>query len=195
MTRTYAHNPRWTTARSTSSSPRIAGNSRTSALAHTSYKDAHCVSEYSKSITESLDAGTTVICDRYAFSGIAFSAAKNLPGMSYEWCRGPDISLPAPDLTLFLSVSPEAQRARGGFGEERYEKADFQERVEHVFERIGVEMGDGSRWIAVDADPAQDEVAREMWRLVQPLARGTDRVLARLWADLDERLRNSHLYI
>ena len=115
--------------------------------------------------------------------------------MSYEWCRGPDVALPAPDLTLFLAVSPEAQRARGGFGAERYERADMQERVEHVFERIGVEMGDGSRWVAVDADPAQEEGAGEMWRLVSPLARGTDRPLARLWADLDERVRNSHLYI
>lgn len=115
--------------------------------------------------------------------------------MSYEWCRGPDISLPAPDLTLFLAVSPEKQTERGGFGEERYEKAEFQERVEHVFERIGVEMGDGSRWIAVDADAIKEEVAGEVWRLVQPLAHGTDRPLARLWADLDERVRNSHLYI
>lgn len=150
---------------------------------------------YRKSITDALEAGTTVVCDRYAFSGIAFSAAKNLPGMSYEWCRSPDIALPAPDLTLFLAVSPEQQAARGGFGAERYEKADLQERVEHVFERIGVEMGDGSRWIAVDADAGKDEVAEEVWRLVQPIVKGTDRPLARLWADLDERVRNSHLYI
>ena len=136
-----------------------------------------------------------MVCDRYAFSGIAFSAAKNAPGMSYEWCRGPDIALPAPDATLFLAVSPEKQRERGGFGGERYEKTEFQERVEHVFERIGVEMGDGSRWIAVDADAKKEEVAEEMWRLVQPLAKGTDRPLTKLWADLDERVRNSHLYI
>lgn len=156
---------------------------------------AHQFSRYSQSITESLEAGTTVICDRYAFSGIAFSAAKNAPGMSYEWCRAPDISLPAPDLTLFLAVTPEQQRVRGNFGAERYEKAEFQERVEHVFERIGVEMGDGSRWIAVDADGTKEEVAEEMWRLVQPIARGVDRPLAKLWADMDERVRNSHLYI
>nr|VWO96223.1 Peptidyl-prolyl isomerase CWC27 [Ganoderma boninense] len=151
--------------------------------------------ELAKSIQDSLESGTSVVCDRYAFSGIAFSAAKNASGMSYEWCRGPDIALPAPDVTLFLAVSPEQQRARGGFGEERYEKSDFQERVEHVFERIGVEMGDGSRWFAVDADQGKEEVAQELWRLVQPLAKGTDRPLGRLWADLDERVRNAHLYI
>ena len=89
-----------------------------------------------KSIEESLAVGTTVLCDRYAFSGIAFSAAKNLPGMSYEWCRGPDVALPAPDLTLFLAVSPEAQRARGGFGAERREGA-------WGAEEAGAEGGEG----------------------------------------------------
>ncbi|KAI0664415.1 thymidylate kinase [Cubamyces menziesii] len=151
--------------------------------------------ELAPSIVDSLNAGTTVICDRYAFSGIAFSAAKNKPGMSYEWCRAPDVSLPAPDLTLFLDVSPEKARERGGFGAERYENAEMQERVEHVFERIGVEMGDGSRWFAVDADQEKDAVAEELWRRIEPFARGTDRPLQKLWEDLDERVRNSHLYI
>ncbi|KAI0642370.1 thymidylate kinase [Trametes meyenii] len=151
--------------------------------------------ELAPSIIDSLNAGTTVICDRYAFSGIAFSAAKNKPGMSYEWCRAPDIGLPAPDLTLFLDVSPEKARARGNFGAERYENADLQERVEHVFERIGVEMGDGSRWFALDADVEREEVARELWARIEPYARGTDRPLQKLWEDLDERVRNSHLYI
>lgn len=147
------------------------------------------------SIIDSLNAGTTVICDRYAFSGIAFSAAKNKPGMSYEWCRAPDIGLPAPDLTLFLDVSPEKARQRGGFGAERYESADMQERVQHVFERIGVEMGDGSRWFAVDADQEQGAVTDELWMRIQPHAQGTERPLQRLWEELDERVRNSHLYI
>ncbi|KAI0761825.1 thymidylate kinase [Trametes elegans] len=151
--------------------------------------------ELAPSIIESLNAGTTVICDRYAFSGIAFSAAKNKPDMSYEWCRSPDIGLPAPDLTLFLDVSPEKARERGGYGAERYENADMQERVEHVFERIGVEMGDGSRWFAVDADREKDAVAEELWARIEPYAKGTDRPLQKLWMELDERVRNAHLYI
>ncbi|KAH9849882.1 thymidylate kinase [Lenzites betulinus] len=151
--------------------------------------------ELAKSITDSLNEGTTVICDRYAFSGIAFSAAKNKPGMSYEWCRAPDIGLPAPDLTLFLDVTPEKARERGGYGAERYENADMQERVQHVFERIGVEMGEGSRWFAVDADRTTDAVAGELWAHIEPCAQGTDKPLQKLWEDLDERVRNSNLYI
>lgn len=41
-----------------------------------------------------LKSGKTLIVDRYAYSGVAFSAAKGLP---LEWCKSPDEALPAPD--------------------------------------------------------------------------------------------------
>ena len=63
---------------------------------------------------------------RYAYSGVAFSAAKD--GLSLDWCRQPDRGLPRPDVVYFLDVSPEEAAKRGGFGEERYEKAEFQVR-------------------------------------------------------------------
>jgi thymidylate kinase len=37
--------------------------------------------------------------------------------------------LPAPDVTLFMSLAPEAAAARGDYGQERYEDAAFQEKV------------------------------------------------------------------
>lgn len=84
----------------------------------------------STSIEDTLNEGTTIICDRYAFSGVAFSASKGLP---FEWCRTPDIGLPAPDLSLFLDISPEKAKERGGYGEERYEKEEMQRRVRQIF--------------------------------------------------------------
>ena len=68
--------------------------------------------------------GTHVIVDRYAFSGVAFSAAK--PGLSLDWCRQPDRGLPKPDLVCFLDVSAKEAKVRGGYGDERYEKEKFQ---------------------------------------------------------------------
>ena len=151
---------------------------------------------YRAQIEKDLLAGTTIICDRYAFSGIAFSAAKNLPGMSYEWCRGPDISLPAPDLTLFLSVSPEAQRARGGFGEERYEKEDVQRRVRDVFVRIGEQVeGGGGRWEVIDADESQEDVQSVIWDAVKDLVKGVDAPLEKLWDDKREAGNVEALYM
>ncbi|KAI6101286.1 thymidylate kinase-domain-containing protein [Pisolithus sp. B1] len=127
-----------------------------------------------------LAAGVTVIADRYAFSGIAFSARK---GLLYEWCRAPDIGLPAPDLTLFLNVEPEVARVRGGYGEERYEMEDVQRGVRAVFERIGEEMkkeGQGE-WVEIDASKEKDLVAEDIWRAVEPLSRGVASSLLGLW--------------
>ena len=36
--------------------------------------------------------------------------------------QAPDCNLPAPDATIYLSMTPEAAAKRGGYGSERYEK-------------------------------------------------------------------------
>ena len=50
--------------------------------------------EKREELTKALDAGQHVLIDRYAYSGVAFSAAK--AGMDLDWCRGPDRGLPKP---------------------------------------------------------------------------------------------------
>ena len=50
------------------------------------------------------------------------------------------MGLPAPDITLFLDISPERARERGGYGQERYETEAMQHRVRTMFDRIGDEM-------------------------------------------------------
>jgi len=131
--------------------------------------------ELASTIIALLNAGTTVVADRYAFSGVTFSASK---GLSYEWCRAPDIGLPAPDLTVFLDVEPETARERGGFGEERYEKEEMQRRVRGLFERIGKESG---RWVVVDAGKQREAVRDDIWEHVEPLKGGVDGPVKRLW--------------
>jgi dTMP kinase len=134
-----------------------------------------------------LEAGTIVICDRYAFSGIAFSAGKGLP---YDWCRSPDVGLPAPDLTLFFDVSPEVARVRGGYGDERYENEELQRRVREVFERIAKEMQEieqyirgASRWARVNTDQGLHEVEESVRAVITPLLRGQFEPLQRLWTE------------
>jgi dTMP kinase len=130
--------------------------------------------------------GITVICDRYAFSGIAFSASKGLP---YEWCRAPDIGLPTPDLTLFLDISPEKAKERGGYGEERYETEGMQRRVRAAFDRISQEMNRSSEpahggWITIDAGHERDVVSRVLWQHIEPILLGVDHPIQRLWTDM-----------
>ena len=96
--------------------------------------------------------------DRYSYSGIAFSAAK--PGMSLEWCREPEVGLPAPDVVIFLDIPIEKAALRGNFGDERYEKKDMQLRVRENFLAM-----QGPNWHNVDASASMDEV-EESIRLI-----------------------------
>ena len=152
---------------------------------------ASCVR--SSRIKSLLDSGTTIVCDRYAFSGIAFSASKALlqkssssasSELTYEWCRAPDVSLPAPDLTIFLDISPDqAAKQREGYGEERYEKLEMQARVREVFGRIGTEMG-AKKWVTIDAGRSREEVEKDIWERVSLLVEGVNGPVNTLWSDL-----------
>ena len=84
---------------------------------------------YREELLRKLHEGTTLVVDRYAYSGVAFTAAKGLPGLDRAWCMAPDAGLPAPDAVFFLCLTVEQAAARGGYGEERYEKDEFQVRV------------------------------------------------------------------
>jgi dTMP kinase len=135
--------------------------------------------EAARALEAQLAAGTTVLCDRYAFSGVAFSAAK---GLSLAWCRAPDVGLPAPDLTLFLDLAPEAAATRGGYGEERYEKEALQARVRTLFQSLG---GETRGWVTIDAGQDREAVTREVWKHVEPLAQGIEATISKLWVDGD----------
>ncbi|XP_062521689.1 thymidylate kinase-like [Corticium candelabrum] len=81
-----------------------------------------------------LDSGTTLVVDRYAFSGVAFTAAKQ--SFSLEWCKQPDRGLIRPDLVIYLELPVDAAVKRAEYGAERYEKVDFQRRVFECYEQL-----------------------------------------------------------
>ena len=102
-----------------------------------------------------LMSGVSLVVDRYAFSGVAFTAAKQVtllpsPGLhtdplstnslptytqvaSMEWCKSPDIGLPAPDIVFYLDLPAGAAQERHEYGSERYETAEFQALVKEQF--------------------------------------------------------------
>jgi dTMP kinase len=89
--------------------------------------------EASQEIERKLNAGCNLVCDRYAYSGVAFSSAK---GLDLEWCKACDIGLPAPDCVIYLDMPVEEAAGRGQYGEERYEKVDFQLKVREKFMQL-----------------------------------------------------------
>lgn len=89
--------------------------------------------KYRDAITSKLEAGTTLIVDRYALSGVAYSSAK---GLSLDWCKEPDVGLPAPDVVFFLDLPVEEASKRYEWGNERYEKESFQNKVSESFSKL-----------------------------------------------------------
>jgi len=47
--------------------------------------------------------GKNIVCDRYWYSGVAYSYAK---GLDLEWCIKPDEGLLEPDLVIYLHADP-----------------------------------------------------------------------------------------
>lgn len=95
--------------------------------------------ELNQTIRNELQNGTTVILDRYIYSGIAYSLAKlkmnNTSGemADVQWLLNPDKGLPKPDITLFLTLELDEIKKRAEFGDERYENLQFQTIVKANF--------------------------------------------------------------
>jgi dTMP kinase len=104
-----------------------------------------------------LSEGVTLVCDRYSYSGVAFTAAKNAPGLDLEWCRAPEIGLPKPDALLYLELSLEEAAKRGGFGEERYETTDIQRAVKKNFDAMKEDW-----WDVIDASRDMDDIQNQV---------------------------------
>ena len=123
-------------------------------------------------LLSALGAGQTLILDRYIYSGIAFSVAK---GLDYTYCRMPDVGLPKPDAVIFLDLPPELAEGREGFGGERYEKRELQEKVRKVFD--DVRRREGGEWSVIDATRGIDAVAEEVGSIADAAVK---------WAQLNE---------
>ncbi|CAM9342418.1 unnamed protein product, partial [Ectocarpus fasciculatus] len=109
--------------------------------------------EASQALESKLRAGTTLICDRYAYSGVAFSAAK---GLDMEWCKSCDDGLIAPDCIIYLDMTVENAAKRGNYGEERYEKEEFQRAVRSQF--LELKQRDTVPWFVIDATQTKEAI-------------------------------------
>jgi dTMP kinase len=100
--------------------------------------------EYEKRIRQDLCSGISVICDRYAYSGVAFTAAKR--SASLEWCKASDTGLPRPDIVIYLQISADITARRPKYGRERYESVEFQREVCQKYDELR-----DDNWFIVDA--------------------------------------------
>ncbi|WFC98383.1 dTMP kinase [Malassezia yamatoensis] len=112
------------------------------------------------SIIETLSSGQPVVCDRYAFSGIAYSRAK---GLGTRWCVNPDVGIPMPDLTIFLDLDEVTAASRCAYGDERYERQEFQRIVRRSFLEVqDLVQETGGTWHRIQADGTPDQVFEQV---------------------------------
>ena len=90
--------------------------------------------EMSEWMKETLNSGTSLILDRYAYSGVAYTSAK--AGFDLEWCKQCDVGLPKADLICFLDTKLTCVSERQDFGQERYETSSFQKLVYANFSKL-----------------------------------------------------------
>jgi len=122
-------------------------------------------------IRPALAQGTTVVCDRFTDSTLAYQG----------YGRGLDIELVkaanrlasgelVPDLTILLDVPPEqAMTRRQGQVEDRFEKEllAFHRRVYEGY--LTLSRQEPARWLVVDASLEKKEVAGLIWERVSRL--------------------------
>ncbi|EGP84860.1 unnamed protein product [Zymoseptoria tritici ST99CH_1A5] len=148
----------------------VIGQMINSYLSGTSSQEDHAIHllfsanrwEASESIRQHIERGTTVVVDRYYYSGCVYSAAKQNPAMDLAWCRHPEIGLPRPDLCLFLDIAAEEAAKRGGFGTERYEKQELQDRVRDLFAELQTHPDEAEDIVVIDAGQSVETVEQSI---------------------------------
>jgi dTMP kinase len=112
--------------------------------------------------------GVTVVCDRYVLSSIAYQGQELDPA----FVRAINARAAAPDLTLYVRVSPEtALRRRGGrhLGDELYEKLETQRRVAAGYDEAADTERAAHRVVIIDGEQGIDAVAADCLAAVRPL--------------------------
>ncbi len=127
--------------------------------------------EAAAQIRADIAEGVTIVIDRYYYSGIVYSAAKDRPDLTIKWAREPEVGLPRPDICLFLDIMPEAAAGRGGFGVEKYENSRMQKRVRALFFEL-LPLPEGQDVRVVNANQSIDKVTEQMSGLVEVMLQG-----------------------
>ena len=125
--------------------------------------------EKAQEIEKLLQEGKTVITDRYTYSGVAYTCAKNAAkGQTFttEWCMACERGLVRPDVVIYFDIDVETALSRGEEGgkkQERYETAPFLTAVHDVYEKLF----DDKFWIRVDASRTKEEITADVMRIIK----------------------------
>ena len=121
-------------------------------------------------ILPALEAGTTVICDRFTASTVAYQGYGR--GLDLDLIHTLNLATTRglqPDLTVLLDVPAEAGLARkdpGSWDRFESEAAEFHRRVRDGYLALA-SAGEGN-WVVLDGIGAKADVAARVWETIQP---------------------------
>ena len=107
------------------------------------------------------------IINQYLLAKLQQNATGSPEMASVDWLYSPDKGLPKPDLTLFLTLDMEELSVRKGWGEERYEKQEFQKSVKTCFLSILDPVKDKSIHFVDVNNKNIEDVTKLIWLVVE----------------------------
>ncbi len=100
---------------------------------------------------EKLYNNYNIICDRYIFSGIAYSLAN---GLDYDFCLNTERYLIKPDLIFYFDISiSETNKRRKSLKTDIYETSNFQSKVKEAYSKIK-----NKDWIIINAEQTPEKI-------------------------------------
>lgn len=100
---------------------------------------------------EKLYNNYNIICDRYIFSGIAYSLAN---GLDYTFCLNTEQYLIKPDLIFYFDISlSETNKRRKSLKTDIYETSNFQSKVKEAYSKIK-----NKDWIIINSEQTPEEI-------------------------------------
>lgn len=120
-------------------------------------------------ILHQVKAGTTVIMDRYYFSSYAYQSVD----VPMDWliqANELSSSILRPDVHIFIDVNPELAMERidrNRFQKELYEEVSRLRQVREKYYESFERLKETEHVAIVDGNRGQDEVAQDVWEIVQ----------------------------
>ena len=122
-------------------------------------------------IKPSLEAGKTVICDRYADSSIAYQGyGRGLDLKVIKAVNNTATTGLTPDLTLLLDIpAAEGLGRKSAVSRDRFEKEDinFHQKVRDGYLKLAADGPE--RWLVIDALQNREKVAEIIWGKVETM--------------------------
>lgn len=125
-------------------------------------------------IRKQLDAGISVLCDRFYFSSLAYNGGL----VTAEWVaqlNAPVMEMCRPDLTVFIDLTPEESMKRvSRRGEtERYESLESLQRVRRSYYQAFERYGKDENIVIVQSEEDRDRTQAHIREEVRKLFGGT----------------------